>query len=169
MGMQVGYAAITSRLLPPSAFGAYAVALSGVGFIGMLGGSSLGQAAARRDHDSVHLDRSLVTLALIVGSSTALLAILLAPFWGRLWGVPAAQVTQVLALGIPPCGAVRCASRDPSPRWPDFSRRRTDRAWPASRDGPRDGSVLSIGTVWSLGVASVAGLSDGASGGRPAP
>ena len=59
MGVQLGYAAITSRLLPPSAFGAYAVALSGVGFIGMLGGSSLGQAAARRDHDSVHsTDRS---------------------------------------------------------------------------------------------------------------
>ena len=158
MGVQLGYAAITSRLLPPNAFGAYAVALSGVGFIGMLGGSSLGQAAARRNHDSVHLDRSLVALALTVGCATALLAFLLAPLWGRLWGVPeSVLVTRVLALGIPMTGLASVLA--------GILRRRGRTSTVALRTaiGQLAGmaigltTILSMKTAWSLGVAAVTG------------
>ena len=154
MGVQLGYAAITSRLLAPSAFGAYAVALSGVGFMGMLGGSSLGQAAARRDHDSVHLDRSLVTLALVVGCSTAMLVILLAPLWGRLWGVPeSTQVTRVLALGIPvsALSAVLAGVLRRSGRTTQVA----GRTGLGQLAGMAVGltAILGFGTPWSLGVA----------------
>lgn len=159
MGVQLGYAAITSRLLPPSAFGAYAVALSGVGFIGMLGGSSLGTAAARRDHDSVQLDRSLVTLALIVGFPTALLAMLLAPLWGRVWGVPeSTQITRVLALGIPLSALTAVMA--------GILRRGGRTSAVAGRTGLGQlvgiavglAAILSLRTTWSLAVVSVAGL-----------
>lgn len=158
MGVQLAYAAITSRLLPPIAFGAYAVALSGVGFIGMLGGSSLGEAAARRDHDSLHLDRSLVALALTVGCATALLAFFLAPLWGRLWGVSdSVPVTRVLALGIPMTGLASVLA--------GILRRRGRTSTVAGRTatGQLAGmaigllTVLSMKTAWSLGVAAVTG------------
>lgn len=158
MAIQLGYAAITSRLLPPSAFGAYAVALSGVGLIGMLGGSSLGQSAARRDHDSVHLDRSLVTLALIVGITMTLVAMLLAPFWGQLWGVPeSTPATRVLALGIPSTAVASVLA--------GILRRngRTSAVAGRTAIGQLTGlaiglaTVLSLRTAWSLGVAAVAG------------
>ncbi len=158
MAVQLGYAAITSRLLPPSAFGAYAVALSGVGLIGMLGGSSLGQSAARRDHDSVQLDRSLVTLALLFGGTTALVAMLLAPVWGQLWGVPeSAPVTRVLALGIPLTALASVLA--------GILRRggRTSAVAGRTAIGQLTGmaiglaAVLSMKTAWSLGVTAVAG------------
>src|SRR6476619_5402537 len=68
MAIQLGYAAVTSRLMGPSAFGAYAVALSGIGLLGMVGGSSLGVSAARSSDDSESVDRSLVTTAALTGS-----------------------------------------------------------------------------------------------------
>ncbi len=158
MGLQLGYAAITSRLLAPNAFGAYAVALSGVGLIGMLGGSSLGQAAARRDHDSVRLDRSLVSLAVIIGSFTALVALMLAPLWGRVWGVPeSTQVTQVLALGMPLTALSAVLA--------GILRRGGRTSAVAGRTGVGQvagmalglAAILTYGSVWSLGVASAAG------------
>ena len=159
MAVQLGYAAITSRLLPPSAFGAYAVALSGVGFIGMLSGSSLGLAAARRDHESVQLDRSLLTLALIWGCATGLAAILLAPFWGRIWGVPeSTRVTQILALGIPLsalsavlAGILRRGGRTSAVAGRTALGQLAGMAVGLS-------TILSLKTPWSLGVASVAAL-----------
>ena len=158
MGTQLVYAAITSRLLPPSAFGVYAVSLSGVGFVGMLGGSSLGQAASRRNHDSVHLDRSLVTLAVIVGCATALLASVLAPLWGRLWGAPeSVLVTRVLTLGIPMTGLASVLA--------GILRRggRTSTVAGRTAIGQLAGmaiglaTVLTVKTAWSLGVSAVAG------------
>jgi O-antigen/teichoic acid export membrane protein len=102
MTLQLGYAAVTSRLLAPSAFGAYAVALSGIGLMGVLSGSSLGQAAARREHDSPDIDRSLAALALALGSVSMIAAMLLASPWGRLWGAPeSAGTTSILALSLP--------------------------------------------------------------------
>src|SRR5690348_5765249 len=68
MAIQVGYAAMTSRLMGPSAFGAYAVALSGMGMLGMVGGSSLGMSAARSADDSESVDRSLITTAALMGT-----------------------------------------------------------------------------------------------------
>lgn len=99
------YATVTSRLLPPSAFGAFAVAFSWVGLLTVLGGSSLGLSAARRDYDSVHLDRSLVTLSAIIGGSTALVGFLLAPLWGGFWGIPeSTEISRVLVLSLIPNG-----------------------------------------------------------------
>lgn len=102
MALQLGYAAITSRLLPPTAFGAYAVSLSGIGLIGMLSGSTLGQAVARREHDSVPKDRSLVSIALGLGTVTMVAAAVLAVPWGSLWDAPeSASITRILAIGLP--------------------------------------------------------------------
>ena len=102
MALQLGYAALTSRLLPPSAFGAYAVSLSGIGLIGMLSGSTLGQAVARREHDAAHKDRALVTVALALGLATLVAAAVLAVPWGALWSAPeSVSTTRVLALGLP--------------------------------------------------------------------
>ena len=77
---------MTSRLLPPGAFGAYAVALSGVGLIGLVSGPSLGQAAARRDHGLPSRTVRLVGLSLVTGTIIGMLIYALAPLWGQLWG-----------------------------------------------------------------------------------
>lgn len=159
MGIQLVYAALTSRLLPPSAFGAYAVALSGVGLIGMLGGSSLGQSAARRDHDSAEMDRSLVSLAALVGGVTAIAAIVLAPLWGHIWGNPSSVVmTRLLALGIPLSAVLAVFA--------GVLRRSGKTSVVAVRTaiGQLTGLVIGLAVVlhtraaWSLGIASVAGL-----------
>jgi O-antigen/teichoic acid export membrane protein len=158
MGVQLGYAAVTSRLLPPSAFGAYAVALSGVGIVGIVGGSSLGQSAARREHESPHLDRSLISLTLMVGFSAAIFAVLLAPLWARLWAVEeSTQVTRVLAMGIPLTALSAVLA--------GILRRRGRTSTVAARTalGQLSGmaaglvTVLALRTTWSLGVAAVVG------------
>ena len=101
MFLQLGYAAVTSRLLAPEAFGAYAAALAGVGLAAMLGGSGFGQAAARADpgNDS---DRYLASAALLFGGLSAVVACAFAIPWSHLWGNPAtAPVMMALALSIP--------------------------------------------------------------------
>lgn len=158
MGLQFGYAAVTSRLLAPSAFGAYAVALSGMGILGMLNGSSLGQAAARRDHDSIQLDRALFTLALLTGLAVAAVAMALAGPWGRLWGIPESDTTtRVLALGSPFAAVAGVLA--------GILRRHGRTTVVASRTaiGQVVGMAVGIGVVlgtrsaWSLAVASVLG------------
>ncbi len=102
MVVQLGYAALASRVMGPDAFGAYAVALSGIGILGMAGGSTLGQAAARRPSNSDAGDGALLTAAVLAGTIAATLAFALAPLWAQLWGIPeATSVTRVLALGMP--------------------------------------------------------------------
>lgn len=158
MAVQLGYAAISSRLLSPSAFGAYAVAMSGVGFISMLGGSSLGQSAARREHHSTHLDQSLVTIVLLLGCTTTLLAYLLAPLWGQLWGVPeSTATTRVMALGIAPTAVAAVMA--------GALRRHGKTTQVAGRTavGQLLGMTIGLAAIletrqtWSLGVSSVAG------------
>lgn len=158
MGLQLGYAAITSRLLAPSVFGAYAVALAGMGVLSMLNGSSMGQAAARRDHDSVQLDRALVTLALLMGTAVAALAMALAGPWGNLWGIPeSATTTRVLALGSPFAAVAGVLA--------GILRRHGRTTVVASRTalgqvvGMAVGLAVVLGTrsAWSLAVASVIG------------
>lgn len=102
MVLQLGYAAITSRLLTPDAFGSYAVALAAVGLTGMVGGSSLELAAARRSEESAHLDRALMAAAGIVGTAALVITVLVSEPWAVLWHSPgSAPVTKVLALSLP--------------------------------------------------------------------
>lgn len=156
MVLQLGYSAITSRLLAPDAFGAYAVALTVVGFVSLFSGASLGQAAARRAHESEQLDRSLVAMALITSLPLAALTIALAPWAARLWGVPnAAATTRVLCLGIPLVALVAVYS--------GILRRRGKimRVAGLSLVGQLLGmalglaSVVVLGTAWSLSVSPV--------------
>ena len=152
------YATVTSRLLPPSTFGAFAVAFSGLGLLTVLGGSSLGLSAARRDHDSVDLDRSLVTLSVIIGVATALVGFLLAPLWGSFWGIPeSTEITRVLALGLIPNAVSEVLG--------GILRRHglTSRAAMRTATGQALGilvgfaAVLVYRTPWSLAVALVVG------------
>lgn len=102
MVVQLIYAACTSRVLGPEAFGAYAVALAGVGLIGMLGGSSLELSAARRERDSVTVDRSILGVAYLFGLLAMLAGLLLAPAWASLWDVQdSVELTRLLCLGLP--------------------------------------------------------------------
>lgn len=99
---QLLYGSVTARLLDPSAFGAYAVALSGAGVFGLLSGASLGDAAARRGSDDAERDRELLGAAFLWGSVGACAMVLAAPLWSSLWGVPEATApTRVLAAVVP--------------------------------------------------------------------
>ena len=100
MVFQLGYAAFTSRLLDPSAFGIYAVALSGIGLIGLVSGAGFGQAAARAARDDV--DGHLAAAALVIGLLSATLACALAVPLAVVWGSPNAWPSMmVLAISIP--------------------------------------------------------------------
>lgn len=102
MALQLLYATVTSRMLSPSDFGSYAVALAGVAIMGVVGGSTLELAAARREHDSPSLDRALVSMAGIIGCAALALAVLLSGPWAHLWGIPDSQdITIALAIGLP--------------------------------------------------------------------
>lgn len=158
MGLQLGYAAITSRLLGPSAFGAYAVALAGMGVLSMLNGSSMGQAAARRGHDSVQLDRALLTLALLTGVAVGAFAMALAGPWGSLWNIPeSATTTRVLALGSPFAAVAGVLA--------GILRRQGRTTAVATRTAVGQvlgmavglAVVVSTGAAWSLAVAAVTG------------
>lgn len=158
MIIQLGYAAVTSRLLEPSAFGAYAVGLSAVTVLGMFSGSAMGQAAARRGSESSVLDRSLLTLSVITGILVAAIIVVAAPGWGVLWGIPdSTWTTRVLAVGTP-FAAVAAVLAGVLRR---LGRTTVVASWTAV------GQVVGIGVglivvattrlPWSLGVASVTG------------
>lgn len=102
MLVQLLYASFTARLLTPDSFGAYAVALSAVGFIAMLSGTALGQATARRDRENAQLDTSLATVAATLGLLALMAALIAAPIWARVWSSPdSVSVTRLLACSIP--------------------------------------------------------------------
>lgn len=102
MVLQLGYAAVTSRLLTAEAFGNYAVALAAVGLIGMVGGSSLELAAARRAEESTHQDRALLSAAALAGTAALLVTVVISGPWAALWDAPgSAQVTKILSLMLP--------------------------------------------------------------------
>lgn len=97
---QLGYAAVSSRLLPASSFGEYGVALTVAALVGMLAVAGVPQAVARL----TELDRGRVTgllwYALLIGVAGAVLLFLTADFWAGLWGVPgSAPVLRLLAVG----------------------------------------------------------------------
>jgi O-antigen/teichoic acid export membrane protein len=156
MVLQLGYAAATARLLLPEAYAGYAVAGSAIGLLGMLGGSTLGLAVARRPEESPTIDRGLASVAAVWGVTVTLVAVLLAGPWGSLWAVPdAEQTTRLLALGLPASaiGAVyagilrRCSM--------------TPRIAAANATGQVVGMAVGIASVaalrqaWTLAVMSV--------------
>lgn len=155
---QLGYAAVTARLLPIDAFGAYAVALSGVGLLSLANGSTLGLAAARRSEADPAADRALVTVSLATGAGVMVLAMATATLWSALWDVPeAAPVMVVLATGTPfvSLSAVLAGVLRRQGRTPVVARRSAA----AQLLGMVVGlvAVLEMRTAWSLAVASVAG------------
>jgi O-antigen/teichoic acid export membrane protein len=97
--VQLAYSALTSRLVAPSEFGAYAVALAVTSLVALLATGGLGQTVARMvDIDRSRL-RSLVTYASILGLTGGAILFFTAPVWAWLWGVDsAAEPIRWLAL-----------------------------------------------------------------------
>lgn len=158
MVVQLGYAAVTSRVMGPDAFGAYAVALSGVGILGMIGGSSLGLSAARRDNGSASGDGMLLTVALLAGVTAATVAVVLAPLWGRIWAVPdSTEVSRLLAFALP-LGAASSVLAGVLRR---LGRTDSVALWTAVGQllgmGVGLGAVLVAREPWSLAVTTVSG------------
>jgi O-antigen/teichoic acid export membrane protein len=101
VGMQFGYAAVTSRLLEPVAFGAYGAALVIAGFVTVLAVAGLPQAVARLAELEPGRLSALLLYATGVGVVAAGFVALTGPFWSNLLGVPsAAPVLDVLAVNI---------------------------------------------------------------------
>lgn len=97
---QFAYAAVTSRLVGPSTFGAYAIALSVSGLVTLLVAGGMAQAVARMpDMESKPL-HGLVTFAVLLGIGGAVFTWFTAGLWASLWGDASADsAVQFLALG----------------------------------------------------------------------
>lgn len=106
--LQFGYAGVTSRLVPDTGFGAFAVAMSLSALATLIAQGGLGQAVAR----TPNLDRGkmsfLVLVAIGLGVAAGLLLILLARPWAMLWDAPdavnPARLIAVIALLAPISG-----------------------------------------------------------------
>lgn len=86
MVLQFGYAAITSRIVGPDAFGAYAVAVLVANLVAIISAAGLGQSIARSVDATPDAIRGLATVALCYGVAAALVITPLAPVWAELWG-----------------------------------------------------------------------------------
>lgn len=101
--VQLLYAALTGRLLPPAAFGAYAVAMSTAPLVLLLATAGIGSAAARASELSEPQVRALDTVSLVFGVVAGGVVWLLAEPWSLLWGNPeAVDAIRWSALGIFP-------------------------------------------------------------------
>lgn len=97
--VQLGYAALTSRLADPSVFGAYSIALSIAALVNLLGSGGLSQTAARAADAERSSTRALATYAMIIGGAAAVFTVLTAGLWSALWGAPQASgAVRLLAL-----------------------------------------------------------------------
>ncbi|MGY1805887.1 oligosaccharide flippase family protein [Blastococcus sp. SYSU D00669] len=98
--VQLGYAAVTSRLLDAEAFGQYGVALTVAALITLVATAGLPQAISRMIVvESARLS-SLLAYAVIVGGIAALGLVASADGWAELWNVDGVQpVLHVLAIG----------------------------------------------------------------------
>ena len=112
---QLGYTAMTARLISPAEFGAYATAQALLGLVGYLTLSTVGNAIIR--HPS--LDRTVIGTGLVItgiaGSAVAALVIATADLWAEVWRSPGAVpllrlfAPQVVlgALAIVPLSLIR--------------------------------------------------------------
>jgi len=100
---QLFYTALTGRLVPPAAFGSYAVAMAMAPLVLMLATAGIGSAAARAVQLSEPQVRALATVSLGFGVAAAGFVWLIAEPWAMLWGNPeAVAVIQWSALGVFP-------------------------------------------------------------------
>lgn len=99
---QVGYTALTARLVAPAAFGGYALALTAVQLAGLFGAGSLGNAVMRVPELTDRSARTALTLAIGYGAllSAALLA-LAGPLARWLHMPSLAQALQIMAVQPP--------------------------------------------------------------------
>lgn len=102
---QFAYAAVTSRLVGPEGFGAYAIALSVSGLVTLVTAGGLSQAVSRMTNlDKLRL-RALSTFALVLGLLGAAFLWISAAFWASLWGDgnarPAIELLAVSVLMAP--------------------------------------------------------------------
>ncbi|MFD3811650.1 oligosaccharide flippase family protein [Rhodococcus sp. NPDC058639] len=80
------YAAVTSRLIAPDGFGAYAIALVVSGLITLVANGGLGQSVARMQILDQSRLEGLATYALILGFIAAVVLFFTAQFWAGIWG-----------------------------------------------------------------------------------
>lgn len=90
--LQFGYAAVTSRLVPDTGFGAFAVALSLSALVGLIAQGGLGQAAARSAELHSGKLSFLILVAVGLGVLAGSLLVGLAAPWAMLWDAPEAVV-----------------------------------------------------------------------------
>lgn len=87
---QFGYSGFTGRLLDPSVFGSYSVALSATGFIPLLFATGLPSFVLAEQDLSVESDRAIRRLAWVSGGVGACALFIGAPLWSWVWNAPAA-------------------------------------------------------------------------------
>ncbi len=99
--LQFGYAATTSRLLSPDAFGAYGGGLTIAGFIIVLAIAGLPQAVSRMPVLAVGRLSALLAYSVGVGAIAGLFTAFTGPFWAALLHIPqAAPVLAVMAVNV---------------------------------------------------------------------
>ncbi len=96
---QFVYAAITSRMILPEGFGAYAVALSVASIANILASGGLSFSIARMEDFAPRKIGGLASFALLLGLAAAAFLYLTAELWASFWGV-AAAADPIRLLGI---------------------------------------------------------------------
>ena len=96
---QLLYTGVTSRLVDPAGFGAYATAQALAGLISYFTLASLGSAVTRAPHLSREQAWTAVLMALGGGAAGAAVLWLFAPVWASLWASPG-SVDVIRALGL---------------------------------------------------------------------
>jgi len=89
--LQVAYASLTSRVVGPSAFGEYAVALSVGALASIFATGGLGQAVGRLHNPDAATMTALLSRAFSFGLAACVLVVLTAPVMAELWGAPQAR------------------------------------------------------------------------------
>lgn len=103
MGLQVGFMAVTARILTPSDFGAYGAALVLVGLAAVFTSESIGLSVVLQSRLSEFELRWLASVALAGGTLLSGGLWLAAPYWAGLWGVAeASPLIRVMVVSVLP-------------------------------------------------------------------
>lgn len=95
--IQFAYAALTARILTPSDFAIYAIAVIVANLVAVFSVAGLGQAVARLDVLDASLLRSLSTVSFVVGLAAMLIVAAPASLWALLWNSPSSGPAIALA------------------------------------------------------------------------
>lgn len=96
---QLGYTAVTARLVAPEAFGAYAIATTVIGLLGRFAGAGVATCLLRAERITRSFLRAAATLAGVTGVICAAGGQLIAPLVAHAWGMPQAEdMLRLLAL-----------------------------------------------------------------------